>query len=1795
MLSPGIDSIPTKNLQQLNQKKKKLGSKKRSRAKNRSNNIELPLSKFATVFIPENLDKNLNTNPLDSKQLQSTNLPYLSNEAFVSLPLNPLKNKLTIPCASDKNSITVHVNSFSAQNSVSALKFNNTTNQAEPLLESSSKNFNNLSVEIASVKIPENLFIDQALTQLANLPDFHLTSTQNFIPNNSHKKSILSIASNSSTHEKTLSNSVKSLSNSTVPFTIADFANFTNPNNSKLLDFKNIDTPAHIIDTNDLTTNTVASSSFDSNADPNNINSNQLEILSTTSIDSHTDPNYLPLSSDDNNISHKQQSLDDTVIYTHNSDCNKLTENNYTNQKLSICESNNTTSICPLQSINNEETIIDIVNQNSPILSTMLVDIPNNDSNDNLKIKLNNAYADSTKNTLIESNSANTFNDLINSSSTPKRRKRRSIKPFSSTRTLRRSSTNKNVDYSQPPFAWALSSSYIPSRTPSSLKSRKKFKSISHDDHVNFSVNKKLKRFNDINKEYLSDNSINSSNNISKSPNFNIPNNISDSIKPREERNWDEFFPLLNLDLPILVKNSTSSSSLDTFDKNNSIYITDSKSINGSEVKLDTIVSSTTDSSDFSNINSDLNCPPNTKNINSKKIIQDKTPRIFKERGSSTTNNNYTTVLSIKNESLSLPIADYTLTDSFLNNDNVRIPQNHYIRYIDLSNKERLTAIEYDLDELDYNWLKLVSKNISSTDVTLTEDLMESVLDFLEKEWFDLTRDIQNQMSQKNLANLAAEDAACSICGEEECDNSNAIVFCDGCNLAVHQDCYGIPYIPEGQWLCRKCMLSPGCDVSCIFCPHRGGAFKKTTCNQWAHLMCALWIPEVGISNTVYMEPIDSVNTIPKSRWKLACSICGIRDGACIQCSVKNCYTAFHVQCAFKAHLYMKMKVYQNHNNSMFNIFCCKHTPPDHLKTIDLEAPRKALGILPKLLNENISNNSSKVFCSPTLDEKDLNSTNKASLLKKKIIKKPRGRPKKNVISDSYSDLSSNFSLSLDKTIEYGDFSPSRKTSDLISAKNCLTTSQYMDINSNYKDLSSQISIENNISSDLSLILTSKIFSLDSPVINHYIFDKLMNFLESCGMCNKFNLLKQHWTEIAKLLCKYWSLKRKQRNGAPLIKRLYLEPWTYSSSWNITPTSTKSDDIIKIESAHSNLVILRALANDILTREKFKAKIINNMVAAITAIIYPLKNYYLEILDIIDKRDKLGTFSKPVSLDEAPYYCDIIKKPMDLTTIRKKVHSFDYSNLKEFESDLMLVFNNCITYNENKSYHNNLARRLLSVSKDLMDNLRVQCQLLNINENQQYPTLPVGIYNDFNTLDPEQCSQTSNNINELDSNSENKSVDYYKKLGTEGLKLGCSMVQQQWQLIIQSTLLSNSESINPIPDSNSICEKIYNELKLKKKTFNKRKALADNDTNSKNVTTKKKKKKITNNSNSNLVDSGITSETRKVLNTVTASSNDTSCNKLSQTLQILETTKISKSSEKQEPMNSDVMPNRTTRSTATAISKDVDATRKNPINNIQTENSIKLIGTSNNSTDLPSSNSKNKNTDIASYKQSNDKEIKKSCKNISGETNKHEASPEKPQKPNFNAKTDILEKDNVMSTRSKKINLDESTDHGGSLKESSAIVERDEAENINSVEYFYRPKAKKIDGKYVLSDDSPAIFRIPTHKWPIGTLVWASMPSFPWFPAEIFDHESRKIPQDVHKDRKNPEKNCVLVYFYDVQLTHRTWKWLSPYNVLKLGADKELDEQLKLARTARSSSSKKQVIAAYNASTSASGRIKRRR
>ncbi|XP_012676288.1 peregrin isoform X1 [Clupea harengus] len=259
-----------------------------------------------------------------------------------------------------------------------------------------------------------------------------------------------------------------------------------------------------------------------------------------------------------------------------------------------------------------------------------------------------------------------------------------------------------------------------------------------------------------------------------------------------------------------------------------------------------------------------------------------------------------------------------------------------YYRYIDKSLEELDEEVEYDIDEEDYIWLDIMNDKRHSDGVApIPQEVFEYLMDRLEKESYFESH------NKGDPSSLIDEDAVCCICNDGECQNSNVILFCDMCNLAVHQECYGVPYIPEGQWLCRRCLQSPSRAVDCALCPNKGGAFKQTDDSRWAHVVCALWIPEVCFANTVFLEPIDSIEHIPPARWKLTCYICKQRgSGACIQCHKANCYTAFHVTCAQQAGLYMKMEPVRETgaNGTSFSVrktaYCDIHTPPGTARPI---------------------------------------------------------------------------------------------------------------------------------------------------------------------------------------------------------------------------------------------------------------------------------------------------------------------------------------------------------------------------------------------------------------------------------------------------------------------------------------------------------------------------------------------------------------------------------------------------------------------------------------------------------------------------------------------------------------------------------------------------------------------------------------------------------------------------------------------------------------------------------------------
>lgn len=136
-------------------------------------------------------------------------------------------------------------------------------------------------------------------------------------------------------------------------------------------------------------------------------------------------------------------------------------------------------------------------------------------------------------------------------------------------------------------------------------------------------------------------------------------------------------------------------------------------------------------------------------------------------------------------------------------------------------------------------------------------------------------------------------DAICEVCGDGNSDFGNMILFCDGCNAAVHQGCYDVTTLPKGDWFCNVCEdilmeklgvtdllhLVPkettvnessendwesvsSCpildrlhelrsQVYCCICGYSKGAMMPTLePGKYAHVCCALWHPEVRVTNS---------------------------------------------------------------------------------------------------------------------------------------------------------------------------------------------------------------------------------------------------------------------------------------------------------------------------------------------------------------------------------------------------------------------------------------------------------------------------------------------------------------------------------------------------------------------------------------------------------------------------------------------------------------------------------------------------------------------------------------------------------------------------------------------------------------------------------------------------------------------------------------------------------------------------------------------------------------------------------
>ena len=195
-------------------------------------------------------------------------------------------------------------------------------------------------------------------------------------------------------------------------------------------------------------------------------------------------------------------------------------------------------------------------------------------------------------------------------------------------------------------------------------------------------------------------------------------------------------------------------------------------------------------------------------------------------------------------------------------------------------------------------------------------------------------------------------------------------IACSHCNLTVHRQCFGVGANDglrldgETKWVCEQCSNDRNPQVStdyaCCLClteetlidlveppkvSHKKKTdrerekermekeladgmraeyrskqlalnrpqfprepLKRTTGNNWVHIYCAVWTPEIRFSDAKKLEVAEGFQQILPSRHDAVCKLCKNKDhqnhfrgdkGACVSCL--QCHANFHASCAFEA------------------------------------------------------------------------------------------------------------------------------------------------------------------------------------------------------------------------------------------------------------------------------------------------------------------------------------------------------------------------------------------------------------------------------------------------------------------------------------------------------------------------------------------------------------------------------------------------------------------------------------------------------------------------------------------------------------------------------------------------------------------------------------------------------------------------------------------------------------------------------------------------------------------------------
>lgn len=85
-----------------------------------------------------------------------------------------------------------------------------------------------------------------------------------------------------------------------------------------------------------------------------------------------------------------------------------------------------------------------------------------------------------------------------------------------------------------------------------------------------------------------------------------------------------------------------------------------------------------------------------------------------------------------------------------------------------------------------------------------------------------------------------------------------------------------------------------------------------------------------------------------------------------------------------------------------------------------------------------------------------------------------------------------------------------------------------------------------------------------------------------------------------------------------------------------------------------------------------------------------------ELLAALKRHSKSGPFLQPVDpvAEGVPDYPSVVKEPMDLSTMQRKLLNKEYASFEDFDADMNKMFNNALLYNKPGTFVNKIAEEL---------------------------------------------------------------------------------------------------------------------------------------------------------------------------------------------------------------------------------------------------------------------------------------------------------------------------------------------------------------------------------------------------------------------------------------------------------------------------------------------------------------------